>query len=403
MTRKKVIEHLRLQTQNGKHIIGVVAGSGMTAKCVHDGGADFLLALNSGRYRQMGRSSLAGFFPFENSNDMVMDFATKEILPLIEGIPVIFGYNATDPTKDMKQYIEKIRHRGFSGINNYPTVGMIDGDFGKALEEEGICYEQEVEAIHLAHQYNLFTIAFVFDEHQAEQMIKAGADVICVHLGFTGGGLLGVKKVFSLESARTKVNRIFEFCNTLRPDLIKMIYGGPVKTPIDAQYMYGNNDNIMGYIGGSAFDRIPVEKSMINTTKTFKYSGILDSDDLMSKMLDGISKHYDYVEFVKEYVSHHYMDEIVFSNLAKLANVSRSYLSTLFKKEVGCSFQNYLIKFRMDKAIEVLTHENIPLSELPALVGYSDYVQFSKMFKKYTGTSPRKYKKNYIENKTKLT
>lgn len=160
--------------------------------------------LNSGRFRQMGRSSLAGFLPFYNSNDMVMEFASREIIPLVRDMPIIFGFNATDPTKDMESYIDEIKSRGFSGINNYPTVGLIDGELSKALEENGCHYLIEVEAIRIAHQKDMFTVAFVFNDMQAAQMIEAGADVICVHLGLTGGGLLGAKKFYRWKLQRLK-------------------------------------------------------------------------------------------------------------------------------------------------------------------------------------------------------
>lgn len=401
MKREEILENLRSQIKNGNHIIGVSTGSGMTAKYAKQGGADFLLMLNSGKFRQMGRSSLAGFLPFYNCNDMVMDFAYREIIPLIKDMPIIFGLNATDPTKDMDSYIDEIKDKGFSGINNYPTVGLIDGQFSEALEEDGCHYLIEVEAIRIAHDRDMVTVAFVFDEIQAELMIHAGADIICAHLGLTGGGLLGAKKVFSMEAAKAKVNKIFNRCNELKPDVIKLIYGGPVKTPIDVQYMYSNNEYLMGYIGGSAFERIPSEKSITNITKAFKVSGQLDEDDLMVKMLDGVTKHYDYVEFVKEYVNQNYMNDISFLDLALVAHVSRSYLSSLFKKEVGCSFREYLVKFRIDKAAEILDRENIPISELATLVSYQDYAQFSKMFKKYKGCSPKQYRAKYnINTKT---
>lgn len=399
MNRKQTLDELRSELKVGNHIIGVATGAGITAKYAKQGGADFILMLNSGKFRQMGRSSLAGILPFCNSNDMVMDFASREIIPLVRDIPIIFGINATDPTKDMESYISEIKNRGFAGINNYPTVGLIDGQFGEALEEEGNGYLLEVEAIRIAHEKDLFTIAFVFDEIQAAQMIEAGADIICAHLGLTEGGLLGAKKVFSLEAVKVKADKIFNTCNELKPDLIKLVYGGPVKTPIDVQYMYSNNQNLMGYIGGSAFERIPSEKSITNITKAFKVSGTLDEDDFMVKMLDGITKHYDYVEFVKEYVAQNYMNDILFADLAKVAHVSRSYLSSLFTKKVGCSFQTYLVQFRMDKAAEILHRDHIQLSELAPLVGYQDYAQFSKMFKKYKGYSPKQYKSN-INTKT---
>ena len=399
MKRETILENLKSQIKMGNHIIGVATGSGMTAKYAKQGGADFLLMLNSGKFRQMGRSSLAGFLPFYNSNDMVMDFSSREIIPLVKDIPIIFGINATDPTKNMDSYIDEIKDMGFSGINNYPTVGLIDGQFNEALEEEGCHYLIEVEAIRMAHERDMFTVAFVFDEIQAVQMIDAGADVICAHLGFTAGGLLGAKKVLSLEVAKVNADKIFNKCNELNPDVIKLIYGGPVKTPIDVQYMYSNNKDLMGYIGGSAFERIPSEKAITNITKAFKVSGQLDEDQLMVKMLEGVTKHYDYVDFVKEYVAQNYMSDISFLDLARVAHVSRGYLSSLFKKEVGCSFPEYIVKFRIDKASEILYKENIQLSELAQLVGYQNYAQFSKMFKKYKGYSPKKYKLN-IDNIT---
>ncbi|WFD11855.1 phosphoenolpyruvate hydrolase family protein [Tepidibacter hydrothermalis] len=396
MERGKLLENINAQIKKGNHIIGVATGTGMTAKCAKNGEADFILALNSGRFRQMGRSSLGGFLPFCNSNDMVMDFASKEIIPLIKNMPIIFGLNATDPTKNMESYIDKIKNMGFSGINNYPTVGLIDSQFREALEEDGCNYLMEVEAIRIAHKKDMFTVAFVFNEIQAEQMINVGADIICVHLGLTGGGLLGAKKVFSLEAAKVKVGKIFNKCNELKPDVIKLIYGGPVKTPIDVQYMYSNNEDLIGYIGGSSFERIPSEKSIINITKAFKISEQFDEDDLMVKMLDGVTKHYNYVEFVKEYVARNYMNDISFLDLAKVAHVSRGYLSSLFKKEVGCNFPEYLVKFRINKAVEIINKENIQLSDLALLVGYKDYAHFSKMFKKYKGCSPKKYKSKNI-------
>ncbi|NFR86533.1 MULTISPECIES: phosphoenolpyruvate hydrolase family protein [unclassified Clostridium] len=391
--REEIIKNLNLQIKINSHIIGVATGAGVTAKYAQRGGADLVLTLNSGRFRQMGRSSLAGILPFANSNDMVMEFALREVVSLIKDIPVIFGLNATDPTIDLEEYIDDIKNKGFSGINNYPTVGIIDGIFGELLEEEGCSYKLEVEAIKIAHKKNLFTIAFVFSKEQAKDMLDAGADIICVHLGLTGGGMLGAKKILSLEAAKEKAKLIFDLCDKIRPNVIKMIYGGPIKTPVDVQYMY-NNCNTMGYIGGSAFERIPTEKYITNITREFKYSGNLEKDDFLNKMLDGITKHYDYVEFVKEYVSKNYMNNISFLELAMVANISRTHLSSLFKKEVGCSFPQYLVKFRMNKATEIIKKENIQLSEVAELVGYDDYAHFSKMFKKYIGKSPKIYRES---------
>lgn len=394
MNRTAILENLQSQLHEGNHIIGVSTGTGITAKVAAQSGADFILMLNSGKFRQMGRSSLAGFLPFCNSNDMVMDFGSREIVPLVRHTPVLFGLNANDPTREIADYIMDIKDKGFAGVNNYPTVGLMDGLFREALEEDGISYDKEVEAICLAHRQELFTVAFVFDESQAVQMLEAGADVICAHLGLTEGGLVGARKVVSLEATKAKALRIFAACGQLKPDVIKMIYGGPVKTPVDVQYMYSNNTDIMGYIGGSAFERIPSEQSITAITRDFKRLGKLNEDDFMVKMLSGITRHYDYVEFVKEYVAHNYSDEVVFADLAKVAHVSRSYLSSLFKKEVGCSFQSYLVSFRINKAATLLQAPQLQLSEVAAMAGYPDYAQFSKMFKKLKGCSPKQYRSN---------
>lgn len=208
VSREEIIKNLTLQIKINSHIIGVATGAGVTAKYAQRGGADLVLTLNSGRFRQMGRSSLAGILPFANSNDMVMGFALREVVPLIKDIPVIFGLNATDPKIKLDEYIDDIKNKGFSGINNYPTVGIIDGIFGEALEDAGCSYNLEVEAIKLAHKKNLFTVAFVFCKEQAMDMLEAGADVICVHLGLTEGGMLGAKKILSLEAAKEKAKSI---------------------------------------------------------------------------------------------------------------------------------------------------------------------------------------------------
>ncbi|WP_419749137.1 phosphoenolpyruvate hydrolase family protein [Terrisporobacter petrolearius] len=398
MKRKEILEKLMLQINKGNHIVGVTTGSGMTAKYSENAGADFLLALSSAKFRQMGRGVLASFLPYCNSNDLVMEFGSKEIIPLVKNIPVIFGVNATDPTKNMDAYLNKIIENGFSGVNNYPSIGLVDGKFREALEESGCSYLLEVDLIKKAHHKGLFTIAFVFDETQAKQMIEAGADAICVHLGFTEEGLLGDEKKFSLEYVKTKMGKIFNKCNEINPYIIKLIYGGPIKTPLDIKYMY-SNENLMGYIGGSPFDRIPLEKAITKTVKSFKVSSNVDEDDLISKKLDKIKGNCNYVEYIKEYVDKNYMNDISFSDLAKSVHVSRSYLSSLFKREVGCSFTEYLVNFRINKAADILNKKDIPLSTVAALVGYNDYSQFSKMFKKYKGYSPIKHKHKKLEHK----
>ena len=387
-SRERILENLRKQVQGNHHLLGVAIGSGLTAKYAEEGGADFLLVLNSGKFRQLGRSSFAGFMPYEDSNGLVMNFGSREIMPLVKSIPVIFGLNATDPLINLETYIEYIQFMGFDGINNYPSMGLIDGKFREALEESGISYKTEIEAIRIAHEKGLITIAFVFDPQQSREMAEAGADVIVAHLGFTSGGMLGAKKILSLQNAKQEVDAMFAACDAVRSNIIKMIYGGPVKTPVDVQYMY-KNTSAAGYIGGSAIERIPMEKSILELTKAFKTTGSINEDQLMVKMLDGITKHYDYVDFVMRYIAEHYKEPISLDDLAQVAHISVNHLSTLFKKEIGIGFKQYLVQFRISKAIEILKERDIPLFEVAELVGYKDYAQFSKMFKKTTGNNPK--------------
>ncbi|AJS58896.1 phosphoenolpyruvate hydrolase family protein [Paenibacillus sp. IHBB 10380] len=389
----EITTYLYNQLKVHNHLIGVAAGSGMTAKYAEQGGADFILALSSGRFRQMGVSSLAGFLPYANSNEVVMDFASKELIPRIKNIPICFGICATDPTILLDQYIDLIKDKGFAGINNFPSIGLIDGIFREALEEQGMTYDKEVEAIRLANEKGLFTVAFVFNEDQAVSMLEAGADVICVHLGLTEGGSLGAKKIVSLQSAKKMAITIFDRCNQINPNIIKMIYGGPVTKPIDVQFMYDDTD-IMGYIGGSVFERIPSEQALTQITKSFKQSNDFHYDELIAKIIEGIGSKVDYIEFIKRYISLHYMDDITLNEVSAILSLSRSYLSTLFKKEVGISFTQYLIHFRLHRAIEILQKEDLPLNNVAEMVGYPNYAQFSKIFKNHKGISPTAYFKN---------
>lgn len=387
-SREAILVSLFLQARINRHIIGVSCGMGLAAKQAERGGADLILALNSGRFRQMGEGSLAGFMPFTNSNKLVMEFGARELVTAVK-IPVIFGLNATDPTILLDQFIFQIKNNGFAGINNYPTVGLIDGKFREAIEEQGLTFDKEVDAIRIAHGMDLFTIAFVFDESQAEKMLRAGADVLCVHLGLTMGGLRGAKKVLSLEAGTKLANRVFSIGDALRPDVFKMVYGGPVHTPMDVQYIY-NNTTAHGYIGGSTFDRTPTEKAIEDLTREFKITGQYETDELLQKMLYGIEKR-DYVGFVKEYVAANYMHEISFADLASVTHVSRSHLSVLFRKETGRTFPAYLANFRVHKACEIIKRENLAFAQVAQLVGFGDYAHFSKTFKKITGFSPIDY------------
>ncbi|MCM3042465.1 phosphoenolpyruvate hydrolase family protein [Paenibacillus motobuensis] len=399
INRKRIVEHMHAQIHANEYIIGVAAGAGISAKYAVKGGADLILALNSGRFRQMGLGSIAGLMPFANSNEMVMEFGSREILSVVRDKPVVFGLCASDPTIDLPSYIETIRGSGFAGIINYPTLGLIDGQFREALEEEGISYLQEVEAISVAHEQDLFTMAFVFNAEQAAFMLDAGADVICAHLGVTAGGLMGTKKVLSLETSAELARQIFAVCDASGRSPIKLIYGGPVHTPIDVQYMY-DNTSAMGYVGGSSFERIPTEEAIVDTTYRFKVTGELEQDQQLMGKLTLFDEPYDYVAIVKEHIAQNYMNNISLTDLADQIHVSRTHLSALFNKEVGCSFPEYLAKYRIHKAQDVMRHTKLSLTSIAELVGYPDYVHFSKTFKKYTGMTPQSFRKQASDKYT---
>lgn len=387
-TKTDILRQFHSQISVTGHIIGVAAGSGMTTKYSVKGGADFILALSAGRFRQAGRPSLASYLSYANSNELVSDFATRELLSLIDEAPILFGLHATDPTIDLESYIAEIRMQGLAGIANFPTVGLIDGDFRRALEEDGIRYDREVEAIRIAHEQGLLTLAFVFDEMQTKDMIEAGADIICAHLGWNAGGALGAKKLRTIEESIAIAHRIFRVCRDLAPGRIRMIYGGPVKTPADAQYFYEQTD-CQGFIGGSSFERIPSEKAILNTLQAFK-----NSDEVFGKNSDAADKAmmHDYITFIQNHIAQNYQQTITLNEMALLLHLSPPYLSSLFKRRLGCSFTEYLIRFRMNKAAELLRTTKMTVSEIAEDVGYPDSAQFSKIFKKYKGHAPRVYR-----------
>lgn len=261
--------HLVANVKRNRPIIGVAVGSGLSAKQAFAGGADFVLALNAGRFRMAGITSAAALMPFKNSNELVLDFGTKEIIPRTAPRPVIFGACATDPTIEHERLLDKIIKSGFCGVNNFPTVGLIDGIFRTALEESGLGFEREVEFMRKAVKAGLFTIGFVFNEEQSALMAAAGVDIICAHLGFTVGGKTGAKHAMAVDYGIDLVNRIFAVANKINSETIKLIYGGPITTPAQAEFFY-NRTMAAGYIGGSSFERIPAEETIEKITGQFK-------------------------------------------------------------------------------------------------------------------------------------
>ena len=388
--REDILNRLKKQIEVKGHMVAAASGSGLSAKYTIVGGADLIVALPSGFYRQMGRSSKSCYLPFANTNQLVMARGASELLPIVGEVPVLFGLCATDPHIQLDAYLDEIAENGFCGVINYPSISFLDGIYRESLEDMGINFEAEVEMISLARKKGLVTAAFVNTPEQCEKMIRAGGDIICVHFGLTRGGIMGAKKVLSLEAGAKRARSIFEICDRLAPGAIKLVFGGPIKLPIDVKYMY-DNTSTMGFMGGSTFDRIPYEQTMIDTTKQFNYVGKTEQDKLISQMIDGIENYYNYVDFIKKYVELNYMKKVSFGDLSNVVHVSRPYLSSLFKKEVGCTFPEYLTRVRIGKAMEILKRSDTTLVYAAQMVGYSDYAHFSKSFKKLVGCSPRQW------------
>lgn len=269
LSRKQIIKKFHQSIHNNRPLVGVASGSGFSAKRAIEGGADFLLALNAGCFRNFGLSSIAGLMPFDNSNRLVMDLGTRQLLPLAKDCPVIFGACATDPTYPANQLISDILKHSFAGVTNFPTVGLIDGKFREALEEDDLGYDREVEFLQRAVAEDLLTIAFVFNLDQAVKMAKSNVDILCAHLGWTVGGSNPFKHTMTLEDSIRYAQNIYDIALEINPRLIPMAYGGPINTPEAANYFYAQTSAV-GYIGGSTFERIPSETSITETTEKFK-------------------------------------------------------------------------------------------------------------------------------------
>lgn len=395
MEKEEIMRRIWAQINVGGHIIGASVGSGITAKLAAMGGADVLLALAAGRYRIMGRSSLSSFFCYGNNNSQVMDLGTREILPIVRDVPLFFGLMASDPTIHLYDYLCKIRDSGFSGIVNSPTLSVIDGKFRIALEEEGTSYSREIAAVRMASHLGLMSMAFVTNQEETEQMLDAGADAICLHLGLTKGGFLGAKHYLSLGDARRTVKKIFSVCKERNPEVLRFVYAGPANTIKDMRYLLKNSD-CHGYIGGSTFDRIPMETSIYDTVRTFKRHDEEKSGDSLNRLMDRKWGSADLVKCVKEYIMEHYMETVHLGDLAMVTHMSPAYLGTKFRQETGVGFTEFLMGFRLERAKELLeTEKDIRCREVAEKVGYTDYIQFSKMFKKHVGESPKDYQQRF--------
>ncbi|CAN5589387.1 phosphoenolpyruvate hydrolase family protein [soil metagenome] len=269
MNRKEALDRLWGEVESGKPIIGAGAGTGLSAKCAEAGGVDLIIIYNSGRYRMAGRGSLAGLLPYGDANAIVIDMAS-EVLPIVEDTPVLAGVCGTDPFRLMPVFLEQLKAMGFSGVQNFPTVGLFDGNFRQNLEETGMGLDLEVEMIRQAHDLDLLTAPYVFDEEDARKMADAGADVLVPHMGLTTSGNIGAQTALSLEDSVERVQAMHDAAKEVNPDVLVLCHGGPIAEPDDAAYVLENTEGVVGFFGASSMERLPTETAMTENMQRFK-------------------------------------------------------------------------------------------------------------------------------------
>lgn len=268
-TRQQVLERLRKRIAEGVPIIGGGAGNGLSAKCQEAGGVDLLIIYNSGRFRMNGRGSLAGCMPYGDANAIVMEMA-GDVLTVVEDTPVLAGVCGTDPRRLMSVFLCQVREMGFSGVQNFPTVGLCDGQFRANLEETGMGYDREVEMIRLAHEMDLFTTPYAFNPEEAEAMARAGADVVVAHMGLTTKGAIGAGTALRLEDCPARVQQIADAARAVNPEVIVLCHGGPIAMPDDAAYVLQNTKGVNGFYGASSVERLPSEVAIQEQMENFK-------------------------------------------------------------------------------------------------------------------------------------
>src|SRR5215207_6656132 len=269
-TRKEVVERLRSTLKKGDAIIAAGAGTGISAKFIERGGADLIIIYNSGRFRMMGHGSTCGMMAYGDANAIAMEIGEYEVLPVVEEVPVICGVHATDPRRRMWHWLGRVKEMGFSGVNNFPTHTIIDGQFRKVLEETGMSVQKEFEMVALARRMDLFTVVYVATPDEAKAMAEAGADAIIAHVGTTVGGSIGVTgAVVSMDDAVRRTQAIIDAANTVRKDIFFLSHGGPIATPDDAAHVNEQTDCV-GFVGASSLERLGVEESLMDITRRFK-------------------------------------------------------------------------------------------------------------------------------------
>ncbi len=268
-TRQQVLERLRTNIDSGQPIVGGGAGTGISAKCEEAGGIDLIVIYNSGRFRMAGRGSLAGMMPYGDANSIVIEMAS-EVLPVVTKTPVLAGVCGTDPFRIMSNFLQEVENVGFSGVQNFPTVGLIDGIFRQNLEETGMGYGLEVEMINQAHHKGLLTTPYAFNETEAEQMADAGADILVAHMGLTAKGSIGAHTALTLKEAAQKVQSIHDAAKGVNSEILVICHGGPIAEPPDAQYVLDHTEGVVGFYGASSAERLPTEKAIQQQIESFK-------------------------------------------------------------------------------------------------------------------------------------
>ncbi len=267
--RSDILARFRAMKARGEPIIGAGAGTGISAKGEEKGGADLIVIYNSGRYRMAGRGSLAGMMPFGDANGVVVDMA-REVLPVVAGTPVLAGVCGTDPFRQMDVFMDELVRLGFSGVQNFPTVGLIDGRFRVGLEETGMGYDREVEMIAKARAHDLLTTPYVFNPAEASAMAQAGADVIVCHFGLTVGGTIGAASAVRLEDCPAQTDAMAQAALAVNRDIIILVHGGPIAEPADAEYVLARSRHCDGFYGASSMERLPVERALEAQVAKFK-------------------------------------------------------------------------------------------------------------------------------------
>ena len=268
-SRSEILEQFRKEVAAGKILVGVGAGTGITAKSSEAGGADMLIIYNSGRYRMAGRGSLAGLLSYGDANAIVVEMGA-EVLPVVKHTPVLAGVCGTDPFRVMDIHLKELKDMGFNGVQNFPTVGLIDGVFRQNLEETGMGYGLEVEMIRLAHELDMLTCPYVFDPEQAKAMAEAGADILVAHMGLTTKGTIGAKTALTLDDCIVKIKDIIAAGRAVRPDIMVICHGGPIAEPDDAAYIIKNIPEIDGFFGASSIERFAAERGIKAQAAAFK-------------------------------------------------------------------------------------------------------------------------------------